>query len=60
MLYVHPHVAAYLAEGALSRLSRLMIKYFVKIKVQQSEHTNIDQFRFFSVRKQKDVTNDYL
>ena len=60
VLYVHPHVAAYLAEGALSKLSRLMIKYFVKIKVQQSEHTHIDQFRFMSVRKQKDITNDYM
>ena len=33
ILYVHPHVAAYLAEGALSKLSRLMIKYFVKILI---------------------------
>jgi ribonuclease G len=59
ILYVHPHVAAYLAEGKISKLSRLMIKYFVKIKIQQSEHVHIDQFSFHSVRKQKDVTADY-
>lgn len=60
ILHVHPHIATFLSEGTLSRISRLMIKYFVKIKVQQSDHLRIDDFRFFSVRNQKDITQDYM
>jgi ribonuclease G len=60
ILHVHPHIATFLSEGTLSRASRLMIKYFVKIKIQQSDHLRIDDFRFFSVRNQKDITQDYM
>lgn len=60
ILYVNPHIASYLTEGTISRLSKLMIKYFVKIKVQQSEHINIDHFKFYSVKREKDITQDYL
>lgn len=60
ILYVNPHIASYLTEGTISRLSKLMIKYFVKIKVQQSEHINIEQFKFYSVKREKDITQDYL
>jgi ribonuclease G len=59
-LIVHPHVAAYLTEGTLSRVARLMLKYFVKIKVQQNELVHIDQFSFVSPKKQRDITQDYL
>ncbi len=59
VLHVHPHIATYLAEGTISRLSRMMIKYFVKVKLQQSDHMRIDDFRFYSVRNQKDITQDY-
>lgn len=58
-LYVHPHIASYLTEGALSRLSRLMIKYFVKIKLIQDENTPIDSFKFESARSKKDITGEY-
>ncbi len=60
ILQVHPHIANYLYEGTISRISRLMIKYFVKIKLQQNDNLKIDEFRFFSVRNQKDITQDYL
>ena len=60
VLNVHPHVAAYLGEGTLSRLSKLMLKYFVKIKIEQNEHVSIDSFKFESVRRSKDITQEYL
>jgi len=60
ILHVHPHVASYLTEGTISRLSKLMLKYFVKIKVQQSEHVSIDGFKFESVRRNKDITQEYM
>lgn len=60
ILQVHPHMADYLTTGTISRISRLMIKYFVKIKIQQNPHMMIDDFRFISSRKQKDITSEYL
>ncbi len=60
VLNVHPHVASYLTEGTISRLSKLMLKYFVKIKVLQNEHIPIDSFKFESVRRNKDITQEYM
>lgn len=59
-LVIHPHIANYLTEGTISKLSRLMIKYFVKIKVQQSNHIRIDEFKFYSQKHQKDITQEYM
>jgi len=58
-LIVHPHVALYLTDGALSRLSRLMIRYFVRIKLVQDENIPIDTFKFESARSKKDITQEY-
>ncbi len=59
-LTVHPKIAEYLTDGTISRISKFMIKYFVKIKIQQSDHVGIGQFKFYSIRKQKDITKDYI
>jgi len=59
-LLVHPQTAEYLTEGASPIISRLMIKYFVKINVLQNDSIGIDKFRVISSRKQKDITNEYL
>lgn len=58
-LTVHPSVAQHLTDGRFSKLTRLMIKYFVKIDVRPSEYMDVDEFRFFSVRQNKDVTRDF-
>lgn len=60
VLYIHPSIAAYLTDGTFSLISKLMIKYFVKIKIQQDEHIHFDNFKFFSVKRQKDITNENL
>lgn len=60
ILEVHPYVADYLTEGTLSKLSKLMIKFFVKIKLQQNDLLPIDQFKFHSQRRNTDITNEYL
>ncbi len=59
ILNVHPIIAEHLTDGTFSTISKLMIKYFVKIKVQQSDSVPVDQFKFFSIRQQKDITNDF-
>jgi ribonuclease G len=60
ILNVHNSIANYLTEGSWSLISKLMIKYFARIKVQQSDSIAIDQFKFYSVRQQKDITAEYL
>lgn len=59
ILEVHPHMATYLTDGTISKLSRLMIKYFVKIKVLQNDHIGIANYKFKSVRREKDITQEY-
>ncbi len=59
-LIVHPSIASYLTEGSLSKISRLMIKYFVKIKLTQNDLIPIDEFKFISDRTEKDITKNYL
>ncbi len=59
-LTAHPYIIPYLMEGTISRLSKLMIKYFARIKIQQDDNIRIDDFRFYSYRRQKDITQEYL
>lgn len=58
-LVVHPDIADYLTQGTLSRLSKIMIKYFIKINIKQSDSMSINQFQFHSLKKQKDITSEY-
>lgn len=60
ILHVNPAIADYITSDAWSVISKLMIKHFARIKVQQSDSVGIDQFKFYSVRQQKDVTGEYL
>lgn len=59
ILTLHPAIADFITQGTLSTLSKLMIKYFVRIKLQQSDLLPLDNFKFFSVRQQKDITFEY-
>jgi ribonuclease G len=59
-LMIHPNMAEYLTEGTISRISRIMIKYFVKIKIQQNINFSMDEFRFYSGKTEKDITKDFL
>ena len=59
-LHLHPSLAAYLTEGSLSRLSKLMIKYFIRIRLELHEEFAPDEFRFISTKTYSDITSDYL
>lgn len=58
-LYVHPHIAEYLTEGKISRLTRLMLKYFIRIKLILDDNLPLDKFRFESIKQNRDVTSEY-
>jgi ribonuclease G len=59
ILRVHPTVASYLSSGSLSKLTKLMVRYFIKISLQPDPNVSVDEFNFYSVRMQRDVTRDY-
>ncbi len=59
-LSAHPHVINYLSEGANSRLTAMMMKYFVRLKVVPDESLMVSEFHFFSTHHQADITEKYL
>ncbi|MGB9773990.1 MAG: Rne/Rng family ribonuclease [Bacteroidota bacterium] len=59
VLRVNPVVAEYLGEGTISRLTRMMLRYFIYIKVEPDPSLPVHEFRFFSRRQKKDITDEY-
>ncbi|NOY06536.1 MAG: Rne/Rng family ribonuclease [Chlorobi bacterium] len=60
ILQVHPTAAEYLQEGKFNRLMKLMLKHFVRIKLQSDPSVQVGSFRFLSGRTGKDLTSKYL
>ncbi|MBM4162382.1 MAG: ribonuclease E/G, partial [Ignavibacteria bacterium] len=58
-LRVNPNVASFLSHGAISRLTKIMFKFFVKIKLVPDAALPMDEFRFFSVKQKKDITDQF-
>jgi ribonuclease G len=59
-LVVHPTMAAFLTEGTLSHIGRMMLKYFVRIRVDQDHTLAVDEFQMISRRRNKNITQDYI
>ncbi len=58
-LRVHPTIAEYLSKGTLSRLTKIMFKLFVRIKLVPDSTIPVDEFRFFSVKQNRDITEQF-
>lgn len=58
-LIVHPTMAAYLTEGTLSVLNRLMLRHFLRITITPDATLPIDEFRFLSRKRNADITSQY-
>ena len=58
-LHVNPNTAGYLTQGTISRMTKIMFKFFVKVKVVPDQALAMDDFRFISVRQNKDITEQY-
>ncbi|MEP7220550.1 MAG: hypothetical protein ABI876_16610, partial [Bacteroidota bacterium] len=56
----NPTIIDYLTEGSPSRLTKLMLKYFVRVKVVLDESLPVDEFHFFSLRQQADITDKFI
>ncbi len=59
-LVVHPTMAAFLTEGTISHIGRMMLKFFVRIRVDQDHTLAVDEFRMISRRKNRDITKEYV
>jgi ribonuclease G len=59
VLRVHPSIAAHLREGTISRLTKLMLRFFVKITLEEDAKMSIDEFRVTSVKRKADITDQY-
>jgi ribonuclease G len=58
-LAVHPSMASYLGEGAFTSITRLMLKYFVRIKIVADHTIAVDEFRMISRKRNRDITKFY-
>ncbi len=58
-LRVNPTIAEQLTHGTLSRMTRIQLKFFIKVRVVPDEKIAADDFYFFSPRDQKDITDQY-
>jgi ribonuclease G len=58
-LRVNPTIAEYLTHGTISRITKMQFKFFVKLKLVSDPALLHDDFRFFSQRQKKDITEEY-
>jgi ribonuclease G len=59
ILRVHPSIAQHLMDGTISRLTKIKLRFFVQIKLEEDKALAIDEFRFISRRQDKDITAEF-
>ncbi len=60
ILTVHPDVADFLVSGNGNIILKVMFKYWIKIDIEEKDTMKIDEFRFFSKKKNADITNEFM
>jgi ribonuclease G len=58
-LKVHPGLAAYLKEGTIRRLTKIMLRFFVHIQIEEDPSLPIAEFHFISRKQNKDITEQF-
>lgn len=58
-LAVNPYIRYYLTSGIWSKLNELRFKHKLYITVSDDEALGLDDFRFFSVKEDKDITQEF-
>ncbi len=54
----HPTVATKLLEGKIKFLTKLQLKYFVKLRIEEDENMPLGQFKLISKKTGKDLTEE--
>jgi len=60
ILRVHPSIAEALTEGAIGRLKKIMLKFFIIVSLDIDKSLAVDEFHFISKKQNKDVTDQYM
>ncbi len=58
-LRVNPSIAEQLTHGTISRMVRIQLKLFVKVRVVPDENIAADDYIFISPRDKKDITDQF-
>jgi ribonuclease G len=58
-LRVNPSIAEYLSHGTISRLTKIQFKFFVKIRLVADSSLQPDEFKFFSVKRKQEITDQF-
>jgi ribonuclease G len=58
-LHCNPVIGEYLSDGTISRLTKIQFKFFVKVKLVMEPMMGPDDFKFISVKQNKDITEQY-
>jgi ribonuclease G len=58
-LRVNPELALHLKDGTYNRLRKIMLKYFVLIRLEVDTAIPVGEFRFISRKQGKDITDQY-
>jgi ribonuclease G len=54
----HPSVVEKLRKGEFRSLTKLQLKYMVRLKIKEDDSIPIGQFKFFSKKTQKELTEE--
>ncbi len=55
----HPSVAEKLKKGEFKSLTKLQLKHLVRLKIVEDESMSLSQFKFFSKKSQKELTDEF-
>jgi ribonuclease G len=55
----HPSVAEKLKKGEFKSITKLQLKYLVRIKIEEDETMPLGQFKFYSKKTQKELTDEF-
>ncbi|MEP7146902.1 MAG: Rne/Rng family ribonuclease [bacterium] len=58
-LKVNPYIKNYLTEGFVSKLTKMKITNLLFIKLEQEDSLALDEFKVFSRKLNKDITEEY-
>lgn len=59
IIKVHPSLGDKMKEGFISTLTKLQLKYFLRIKLDQDERANPQTFRILSKKTGEDLTEEF-
>ncbi len=59
IIRVHPSLGEKLKQGFISTLTKIQIKYFVKLRLEQTEKISPQTFRFIAKKTNEDITEEF-